>query len=111
MFSHSVLSSHLARYSLHHELTVSEFKAIYLMEWSHRLWGRLVGAAFILPAVYYWRKGWIAKAMKKRVVVFGCLLAAQVGLMCATSWVGFTNQAQSQTMGLETNSAIEIPAN
>ncbi|XP_018621678.2 heme A synthase COX15 isoform X2 [Scleropages formosus] len=38
------------------------------MEWGHRMWGRLVGLAYILPAVYFWRKGYFTRPMK------GCIL-------------------------------------
>ena len=67
--------------SVHQELTMSQFKFIYLMEWSHRLWGRMVGGVFLLPAIYFWRKGWFAKAMKKRVFIYGGLLGLQVGTL------------------------------
>ena len=63
---------------MHQDLTMNQFKAIYLMEWSHRIWGRLVGAVFLLPAVYFWKKGYLAKAMKKRMFIYGGLLGLQV---------------------------------
>ena len=34
-------------------MSLEAFKAIYWWEWSHRLLGRLVGAAFALPFVYF----------------------------------------------------------
>lgn len=34
-------------------MTLEAFKAIYWWEWSHRLLGRLVGAAFALPFIYF----------------------------------------------------------
>src|SRR5438034_2178878 len=34
-------------------MTLPEFKSIYYMEWIHRLWGRFVGLAFVLPAAYF----------------------------------------------------------
>lgn len=34
-------------------MTLDEFKKIYFMEWFHRVWGRLVGATFVLPALYF----------------------------------------------------------
>lgn len=34
-------------------MNLSEFKRIYWMEWTHRLWGRLVGITFILPTIYF----------------------------------------------------------
>lgn len=53
---------------LNHDMTLNEFKFIWYMEYSHRMWGRAVGLAYILPAVYFWRKGWMSRSLKLRVV-------------------------------------------
>ncbi|KAG8551786.1 hypothetical protein GDO81_004266 [Engystomops pustulosus] len=53
---------------LNHDMTLNEFKFIWYMEYSHRMWGRAVGLAYILPAVYFWRKGWFTRGMKGRVL-------------------------------------------
>jgi heme a synthase len=37
-------------------LTVEEFKFIYFWEWFHRLWGRLLGVAFAVPLLVFWRQ-------------------------------------------------------
>lgn len=63
-----------------HDITLSEFKHIWHMEYGHRMWGRLIGAAFFLPATYFWMRGHFKPALKNRIMVFGGLLAAQ-GLM------------------------------
>ncbi|OBT57529.1 hypothetical protein VE04_02118 [Pseudogymnoascus sp. 24MN13] len=34
-------------------MTLDEFKYIYFMEWMHRLWGRVIGLSFVLPAIYF----------------------------------------------------------
>lgn len=34
-------------------MTLADFRQIYWMEWTHRLWGRLIGLTFALPAVYF----------------------------------------------------------
>lgn len=61
-------------------MTLSEFKWIWYMEFGHRMWGRLIGATFLIPAIYFWSKGMFGKGLKKRIPVFGALIAAQ-GLM------------------------------
>ncbi|KAL1122535.1 hypothetical protein AAG570_002865 [Ranatra chinensis] len=61
-------------------MTLEEFKRIWWMEYIHRTWGRAIGATFFIPAAYFWMRGYFAKAMKMRVLVFGSLIAAQ-GLM------------------------------
>ena len=59
------------------EMTLSDFKFIYYMEWGHRMWGRLTGVVFLLPAAYFLKKGWISKALKPRMVAFAALLGFQ----------------------------------
>nr|XP_057915145.1 cytochrome c oxidase assembly protein COX15 homolog [Doryrhamphus excisus] len=53
---------------MNHDMTLSEFKFIFYMEWGHRMWGRLVGLAYILPTVYFWRKGYFTRSMKGKVL-------------------------------------------
>ncbi|MCC6472208.1 MAG: COX15/CtaA family protein [Burkholderiales bacterium] len=38
-------------------MTLEEFKGIFWWEYFHRLLGRLIGAAFLLPLVWFWWKG------------------------------------------------------
>ncbi|KAF2250445.1 electron transfer protein 1, mitochondrial precursor [Trematosphaeria pertusa] len=38
---------------LNSSMTLPEFKQIYWMEWTHRLWGRVIGVTFLLPTVYF----------------------------------------------------------
>ena len=59
-------------------ISLAQFKWIWYMEYAHRMWGRLVGVAFYLPAGYFWYKGWFNKGLKMRVGVFGALLLSQV---------------------------------
>lgn len=42
---------------INYGMTIAEFKAIYLMEWFHRLWGRLIGFAFALPLAWFALRG------------------------------------------------------
>ncbi|XP_017268233.1 cytochrome c oxidase assembly protein COX15 homolog [Kryptolebias marmoratus] len=53
---------------LNHKMTLPEFKFIFYMEWGHRMWGRLVGLAYILPTIYFWRKGYFSRSMKGKVL-------------------------------------------
>src|SRR5215475_4496159 len=42
---------------LNRGMTLDEFKVIYWWEWGHRLLGRLIGAAFLLPFLWFlWRR-------------------------------------------------------
>ncbi|XP_037799559.1 LOW QUALITY PROTEIN: cytochrome c oxidase assembly protein COX15 homolog [Penaeus monodon] len=58
-------------------MSLSEFKFIWWMEYGHRQWGRTIGTFFLLPAAYFWHKGWFTRLMKKRVLVCGALIGCQ----------------------------------
>ncbi|KAI1822842.1 putative cytochrome c oxidase assembly protein [Xylaria intraflava] len=38
---------------LNSHMDLDEFKKIYYMEWTHRLWGRIVGLSFVVPTAYF----------------------------------------------------------
>ncbi|KAI9793154.1 MAG: Cytochrome c oxidase assembly protein cox15 [Candelina submexicana] len=38
---------------LNPRMTLDEYKYIYYMEWTHRIWGRVVGITFLLPSIYF----------------------------------------------------------
>lgn len=59
-------------------ITLEEFKFIWHMEYGHRMWGRLIGATFVIPAAFFWSKGYLNSALKKRVLLFGTLIGFQV---------------------------------
>src|SRR5271170_3776519 len=44
----------IPQYRLEHpDMHLADFKEIYWWEWSHRLLGRLLGAAFMVPALFF----------------------------------------------------------
>lgn len=45
----------------HFWMDLEDFKQIFFWEWFHRLLGRLVGAAYALPFLFFLIKGWIPK--------------------------------------------------
>lgn len=53
---------------MNHDMTLPEFKFIFYMEWGHRMWGRLVGLAYILPTMYFWKRGYFNRSMKLRAM-------------------------------------------
>merc|ERR1719414_2394118 len=59
------------------QITMTEFKIIWYMEYGHRMWGRSIGAFFYLPAIAFWARGMLTPAVKKRVLVAGALLGFQ----------------------------------
>lgn len=63
-------------------MTLEAFKAIYWWEWSHRLLGRLVGAAFALPFAYFL----IRRELPRRLIVRCLGLFVLGGLQGAVGW-------------------------
>jgi cytochrome c oxidase assembly protein subunit 15 len=45
-------------------MALADFKTIYWWEWGHRLLGRLIGAAFLLPFLWFMWRGWIGPALR-----------------------------------------------
>jgi heme a synthase len=53
-------------------MSLDEFKTIYWWEWSHRLLARLVGAAFLLPFLWFLWRGRISRQLRLRLwTIFG----------------------------------------
>jgi cytochrome c oxidase assembly protein subunit 15 len=53
-------------------MSLAEFKLIYWWEWAHRLLGRLVGIAFLLPFLWFLWKGAIEPGLRGRLwAIFG----------------------------------------
>ena len=44
-------------------MDLEEFKGIFWLEYIHRLWGRAIGAVFLLPFVCFLVKGWIGRKL------------------------------------------------
>src|SRR5579863_1505417 len=52
----------IPQYRLDHpDMSLADFKEIYWWEWSHRLLGRLLGAAFLLPFLFFVAAGTIRR--------------------------------------------------
>jgi cytochrome c oxidase assembly protein subunit 15 len=52
---------------LNSRMTLEEFKKIYWMEWIHRLWGRVIGLTFVIPAIYFIGRRRVSKPMMLRM--------------------------------------------
>lgn len=53
---------------LNSRMTLEEFKQIYWMEWTHRLWGRVVGITFLVPTAYFIIRRKVHKTMALKLV-------------------------------------------
>jgi cytochrome c oxidase assembly protein subunit 15 len=67
---------------LNPNMDLDEFKKIYYMEWGHRLWGRVVGLSFVLPAIYFVARRKVSAKMSLRL--FG--IASLIGFQGAIGW-------------------------
>ena len=63
-------------------MNLEAFKTIYWWEWTHRFLGRLIGAVFLLPFLFFLWRGWIEPGLRARLwVIFGF-----GGLQGAVGW-------------------------
>jgi cytochrome c oxidase assembly protein subunit 15 len=53
-------------------MSLSEFKTIFWWEWSHRLLGRVIGMAFLLPFLWFLWRGALSADLQRRLwLIFG----------------------------------------
>jgi cytochrome c oxidase assembly protein subunit 15 len=53
-------------------MNLSEFKTIFWWEWSHRLLGRVIGAVYLLPFLFFLWRGVLGSELKRRLwLIFG----------------------------------------
>jgi cytochrome c oxidase assembly protein subunit 15 len=53
-------------------MSLSEFKTIFWWEWSHRLLGRVIGVAYLLPFLFFLWRGMLGLELKRRLwLIFG----------------------------------------
>jgi cytochrome c oxidase assembly protein subunit 15 len=57
-------------------MSLDEFKTIYWWEWTHRLLARLVGAAFLVPFLWFLWRGWLEPPLRARLWAIFALGAA-----------------------------------
>jgi cytochrome c oxidase assembly protein subunit 15 len=58
------------------------FRQIFWLEWLHRVWGRLIGLAYVAGLAWFWLRGAIPAGYKPRLL----LLLALGGLQGAIGW-------------------------
>ncbi|MGH8534342.1 MAG: COX15/CtaA family protein, partial [Gammaproteobacteria bacterium] len=63
-------------------MTLGEFKSIFWLEYLHRLWGRLIGIAFLVPCLYFALRRRIGRALIPKLA----MLFALGGLQGALGW-------------------------
>jgi len=67
---------------LNHGMSLGEFKTIFWWEWSHRLLGRVIGMAYLLPFLWFLWRASLGSDLKRRLwIIFGL-----GGLQGAVGW-------------------------
>jgi cytochrome c oxidase assembly protein subunit 15 len=58
-------------------MSLEQFKTIYWWEWAHRMLGRTIGAAFLLPFLWFLWRGWVDPQLRRRLWAIFALGAVQ----------------------------------
>ena len=53
---------------VNYDMPLKDFKFIYLMEYTHRLLGRLIGLVFLIPLVIFWKYQKLNLSLKRRSI-------------------------------------------
>lgn len=83
-------------------MTVEDFKKIYFMEWFHRILGRAIGVAFVLPASYFLLRGKI----KGRDRILTGLGATLIGFQGFLGWYMVRSGLELPTSSSDGSSVI-----
>lgn len=62
---------------LNPHMDLDEFKKIYFMEWTHRLWGRVIGLTFVVPTLYFIARRRVTKRMAVNLLGISALIGFQ----------------------------------
>ncbi len=87
---------------LNPDMTLDGFKGIFWWEWAHRLLARIVGAAFILPALWFWWRGQLKGAVGRQVAVATGLLTLEpiVGWWMVSSGLSERTEVAQERLAL-----------
>jgi cytochrome c oxidase assembly protein subunit 15 len=89
-------------------MSLSEFKTIFWWEWSHRLLGRLIGAVYLLPFLFFLWRGMLGAELKRRLwLIFGLgTLQGAVGWWMVAS--GLTQRVEVSQYRLATHLVLAL---
>jgi heme a synthase len=87
---------------LNPDMTLDGFKTIFWWEWAHRFLARVVGVTFILPALWFWRRGQLKGALGREIAVATSLLALEpiVGWWMVTSGLSERTEVAQERLAL-----------
>src|SRR5438477_3337966 len=89
-------------------MSLAEFKTIFWWEWSHRLLGRFIGVAYLLPFLWFLWRGALGRELKRRLwLIFGLgALQGAVGWWMVAS--GLTQRVEVSQYRLATHLVLAL---
>ncbi|SNX88074.1 related to COX15 - cytochrome oxidase assembly factor [Melanopsichium pennsylvanicum] len=67
---------------LNSKMSLDDFKSIYMWEWGHRVLGRVIGVAFVLPAAFFVTRNWVGTATRFKLLA----IAGGIGFQGFLGW-------------------------
>src|SRR3954466_5281544 len=89
-------------------MNLAEFKTIFWWEWSHRLLGRVIGAVYLLPFLFFLWRGMLGAELKRRlwlILGLGALQGAVGWWMVAS---GLTQRVEVSQLRLATHLVLAL---
>ncbi len=83
-------------YELNPGMDVETYKGIFMLEYIHRVWGRLIGLFFLLPFIYFLMAGKVERSFRPKLIVMFVLGGMQGVLGWYMVSSGFDNPHVSQ---------------
>jgi heme a synthase len=89
-------------------MNLAEFKTIFWWEWSHRLLGRVIGVAYLLPFLWFLWRGALSADLKRRLwLIFGLgALQGAVGWWMVAS--GLSQRVEVSQVRLATHLVLAL---
>src|SRR3954452_19185893 len=89
-------------------MSLAQFKTIFWWEWSHRLLGRVIGAAYLLPFLYFLWRGMLGAELRRRLWLIFALGALQgaIGWWMVAS--GLTQRVEVSQYRLATHLVLAL---
>jgi len=89
-------------------MSLDEFKTIFWWEWSHRLLGRVIGIAYLLPFLWFLWRGALSTDLNRRLwIIFGLgALQGAVGWWMVAS--GLTQRVEVSQLRLATHLVLAL---
>jgi len=91
-------------------MSLSEFKTIFWWEWSHRLLGRVIGVAYLVPFLWFIWRGHLGSELKRRLwLIFGLgALQGAVGWWMVASGLSQRVEVAQERLAIHLTLALVI---